>query len=80
MAKAKKTEEIKTEDVKTVKGGMRDLPPTDFTYYDKPLMAYVRLNKMCVVGVFVDIDNAQVEGVIFDELNSTTYSFSAAIE
>lgn len=80
MAKAKKTEEIKSEDVKTVKGGMRDLAPTDFTYFDKPLMAYVRLNSMCVVGFYLDFDNASINGIVWDELNGAEYSFSANIE
>lgn len=86
MAKAKKTveekpEELKTEESKDAKnGGLRDLAPTDFTYFDKPLMAYVRLNSMCVVGLYLDIDNASIDGVVWDELNNTQYSFSAAIE
>ena len=86
MAKAKKTveknpEELKTEESKAVKnGGLRDLGPTDFTYFDKPLMAYVRLNSMCVVGFYVDIDNSSISGVIWDELGGSQYSFSAEIE
>ena len=80
MAK-KKTEEIKeVKEAKDAKGKLRGIPDTDFTYYDKPLMGYLRLNKSCIIGILVDYDAGTVSGVVWDELDNVTGTFSAELE
>lgn len=81
MAK-KKTEELEELEVKLDEKreplrGNPDYP--DFTYEDKPYLAYVRFNSQCVMGIYVDMDNDEITGVIFNELDGTKREITGTI-
>lgn len=79
MAK-KKTEVKELNETKEVKAPLRDAPDVpDFTYSDKPMMAYVRLNNANVIGFFIDYVNDEVSGGVWNDLDGTVRWFSGEL-
>lgn len=52
---------------------LRGVGSPDFTY-NEPLTAVIRLNSENVLTFYIDRDNNEVNGALWDEVNGKTYN------